>query len=239
MILRRAHVLVTCEHASNRVPAELDGLGLPAAVLEKHVGWDPGAAFVARGLSQAMRVPLHLGSWSRLVVDLNRSPDHPRAIPRHLSGRRIRVNELDAKGRAARLARYWQPYRSAVERSVRTRIAKAGACLHLSIHSFVERLYGRERRLDFGLLYEPARPRERAFIDGLFPLLEQQGFVVRRNRPYFGNTDAFVTWLRTQHPAEQYLGIEIEMNQRIARTPAGRRRLLAACKNAMLALVPA
>jgi predicted N-formylglutamate amidohydrolase len=219
------------------VTAELHGLGLPPEVLEKHVGWDPGAAFVAKGLARALRAPLHLGSWSRLVVDLNRSPDHARVIPRTLSGRRVRANELDEAGHAERLRRYWRPYRTAVERSVRERIARAGACLHLSIHSFVERLYGRERLLDFGLLYEPARPRERAFIDGLFPLLEEQGFAVRRNRPYFGNTDAFVTFLRTQHPPPAYLGIEIEMNQRISRKPAGQRRLLQALRNAVLAQV--
>jgi predicted N-formylglutamate amidohydrolase len=159
-------------------------------------------------------------------------------IARSTAGRTVPGNQIGPAERQARIARWWQPYRTAVERSVAQRIARAGACLHLSIHSFVERLYGRERLLDFGLLYDPARPRERAFIDQLFPLLEQEGFVVRRNRPYFGNTDAFVTWLRRKHAASAYLGIEIEMNQRISRTAAGQRRLLAACRQAMLALFP-
>jgi hypothetical protein len=41
---------------------------------------------------------------------------------------------------------------------------------------------------------------------------------VRYNYPYRGNTDGLGTWLRNRHPASRYLGIEIEINQRLVVT---------------------
>nr|MCU0865398.1 N-formylglutamate amidohydrolase [Planctomycetota bacterium] len=47
---------------------------------------------------------------------------------------------------------------------------------------------------------------------------------VRRNFPYFGDTDGFTTHLRQQLPAARYLGLEIECNQRAVTAVAGQRR---------------
>ena len=43
--------VLLCDHASNRVPERLGNLGLDAVQLADHIGWDPGAADVARRLS--------------------------------------------------------------------------------------------------------------------------------------------------------------------------------------------
>ena len=42
-------VIVVCEHATNRVPAHLAGLGLDDDILTRHIAWDPGALPVAKG----------------------------------------------------------------------------------------------------------------------------------------------------------------------------------------------
>lgn len=236
--LRRAHLLLTCEHASNRMPADLDRLGLPAAVLRQHVAWDPGALPVARLLARALDAPLLAGRWSRLVVDLNRSADHPRVIARRTLGRPIPGNRLGRGQRRERLQRLWQPWRAAAAAAVAERIAGAGCCLHLSVHSFVERLGGVERRNDVGLLYDPGRRRERAVVDALVAGLQARGISVRRNFPYFGTTDGHTSQLRRRHPARHYLGIEVELNQRRSRSEAGQRRLGQALRDALLALLP-
>ena len=44
--------LVLCDHASNRVPAELRDLGLSAYELGRHIAWDIGAADVAQRLAR-------------------------------------------------------------------------------------------------------------------------------------------------------------------------------------------
>ena len=64
-----------------------------------------------------------------------------------------------------------------------------------------------------------------------------EGLSVRRNFPYFGDTDAFTTSLRRRLPAARYLGIEIELNQRTARRADGERRLGAALVAAVEAVL--
>lgn len=217
-------VVVTCEHASCAVPRELGTLGLPAAVLRSHRGWDPGALAVARAIATALEAPLHVGRWSRLVVDLNRSDDHARVIASRVDGRPVPGNALSPAGRRERLDAYWWPWRAQVVRAVDAAAAR-GVVLHLSVHSFVDRLGGVERKNDVGLLHDPRRPQEVAFCESLRRPLAAAGLAVRRNFPYFGHTDGFTTWLRRHVPRSQYLGIEIECNQRLARTAAGQRRL--------------
>jgi predicted N-formylglutamate amidohydrolase len=221
-------VLVTCEHASCAVPIELHELGLPRRVLRSHRGWDPGALPIAEALAAALPAPLVVGQWSRLVADLNRSADHARVIAAAVDGRMVPGNtSLDAAARKARLATFWQPYRDAVATLVR-QAQRRGPVLHLSVHSFTERLGGVERRNDVGLLFDPARARERAVSTALRRALVAAGLSVRFNFPYFGHTDGVTTWLRREHPAARYLGIELECNQRLSRTAPGQRRLAAA-----------
>ena len=62
---------LVCDHASNRVPRLLGNLGLEPAQLADHIGWDPGAAEVARRLSGHLDAP-GLSGCSRLAVDCNR-----------------------------------------------------------------------------------------------------------------------------------------------------------------------
>lgn len=217
-------VVVSCEHASPRVPAELRGLGVQPEVLTSHRGFDVGALPVARALAKACGVPLFEGRWSRLVADLNRSEDHPKVIARRVDGNLVPGNRLSRSERALRIDRHWRPYRDRVEQHV-TRCVQRGRCLHFSVHSFVERLGGVERTNDIGLLFDPRRPRERAVATALRRHLVQAGLSVRFNFPYFGHTDGLTSHLRARHRAADYLGFEIELNQRAARTPSGQRRL--------------
>jgi predicted N-formylglutamate amidohydrolase len=55
------------------------------------------------------------------------------------------------------------PYRTAVEAHVERETAAGRRVLHVSAHSFTPALGGTIRCGDVGLLYDPARPRERAF----------------------------------------------------------------------------
>lgn len=218
-------VVITCEHATNAVPRELHALGLSPLVLAQHVAWDPGALPVARVLSRGLSASLFVGRWSRLVADLNRSEDHPRVVARKVLGRPIPGNaSLDDEGRRLRLERYWQPYRKAVAAGIEKAMTRGG-CVHFSVHSFVERLGGVVRDNDIGLLFDHRLPRERALVLALQAELHRAGLSVRKNFPYFGHTDGVTAAMRAQHPRSRYLGIEIELNQRLARSAPGQRRL--------------
>ena len=210
-------VLVTCEHGGNRVPAAWAPLFAEAAgVLPTHRGWDPGALSLARELARILRAPLRSATVSRLLVDLNRSPHHPRVFSEWPRG-------LPQAERAELLARYHAPHRDAVEADVAEQVRRGRRVVHLGVHSFTPVLDGKVRRAELALLYDPRRPLERAlcsaWADGLARALRH--LAVRRNQPYRGASDGLTTWLRRRFPAEAYLGIEIEVNQRLL-GPAGR-----------------
>jgi predicted N-formylglutamate amidohydrolase len=230
-------VVVTCEHASNAIPRELGDLGLPAAVLASHRGWDPGAAAVARVLAAVLDAPLHLGAWSRLVVDLNRSQRHPHVIARRVDGRDVPGNRLDAGARKWRLAKYWSPWREKAQADIAAAAAR-GVALHLSVHSFTPKLNGKVRGNDIGLLHDPDRSWEVTVCETIKPGLVEHGLSVRRNFPYFGNTDGFTSSLRHEFDANRYVGIEIECNQRLVATAAGQRRVAAALCEVFVNLLP-
>lgn len=223
--MRPEQLVVSVEHASLRVPAALGDLDLPASFLDSHHAWDPGAAAVGRHLAREFAAPLHLGRWSRLVADLNRSSSHPRVIPRDSGDRRIPRNEnLARRDRRDRLDRYWSPYRSAVEADLDACVVRFGRVLHVSVHTFTPELNGEVRNNDFGLLYQPSHRGERAMADRWDRRLTALGFRVRRNYPYSGLDDGFCMRMRAARTARSYLGMEIEMNQDGLRTRAARRR---------------
>ena len=220
----RLSAVVSCEHASNRIPPGID-LGLPRRVLETHVAWDIGSPAVAKRLAMALACPLHLGTVSRLVVDLNRSVRHPRLAARHLDGNEVPGNaRLGRAGREERVRAYHVPYRDAVLADLTSAMHDGGTALHLSVHSFTP-VFGAVRRMaDVGLLYDPSRAPERQLAVRLAAGLAADGLRVRRNYPYRGTSDGFTSWLRKSHGPRRYVGIEIEANQALlAQAGQGRR----------------
>lgn len=229
-------LVITCEHASPLVPRDLGDLGLPRDVLRSHRSFDVGALPIARALARSLHAPLFAGRWSRLVADLNRSADHPHVVARRVDGRPVPGNLLSRAERQQRIDDHWRPYRDDATLAIASH-SSWGFVLHLSVHTFVESLHGVERSNDIGLLHDPDRPREVAFCEALKTPLMAAGLSVRRNFPYFGNTDGFTSWLRRVVPPRRYAGIELECNQRLARSAAGQRRLAKALVGALRPLI--
>jgi len=203
-------LLITCEHAVNTVPDRYAALfANKQNLLSGHRGYDIGALELAREISTKLASPIFSGEATRLLVDLNRSEnnralfsDAARSLP---EGERREI-----------LARYYLPYRDSVLRSLEKLVKTRGRVLHLSVHSFTPVLHGVRRMADIGLLYDPSREREKRFCAALRgELLERMPSLgVRRNSPYREISDGLTTFLRRRFPAESYLGIEIEINQR-------------------------
>ena len=178
-----------------------------AEALASHRGWDPGALNVARTMAARLPALLEYATLSRLVVDLNRSPRHPRVFSEF-------TRVLDADRRARLLLHYHTPYRSKVDAWVAERVTRGREVVHVGVHSFTPVLDGVVRHADVALLYDPARDAERdlaaRWIAGLERALPE--LAVRRNQPYRGTSDGLTTWLRRHGPT--YRGIELEINQR-------------------------
>lgn len=205
-------VLVTCEHAGNRVPDAYKHLfRRKKELLESHRGFDRGAGEAAHVIAGEMRAYLLLHDVTRLLVDVNRSERSPAlfsAITRSLS----------CEERQSIKERFYRPYRKGVESAVEDILSRNNGVLHVSVHSFTPWLAGEKRRADFGLLYDPSRRREKYFCIMVQKRLREDhgNLVVRRNYPYLGKTDGMVTHMRKRHSPERYIGIELEVNQEYA-----------------------
>jgi predicted N-formylglutamate amidohydrolase len=202
-------LLLTCEHGGNRVPPRWAALfrGRRGA-LASHRGYDIGAAAVAELMAEELGAPLFVARTSRLLVDLNRSPTHPRRFSEV-----TRVLGSDERDRIER--EHYTPHRAAVQKAVGDALRASSRVVHVAVHSFTPVLDGIVRRADVGFLYDPARAGERALVEAWRVSLGRAApaYVVRRNYPYRGVADGFTTALRRVHAASRYIGIELEMNQ--------------------------
>jgi predicted N-formylglutamate amidohydrolase len=205
-------VIVTCEHASRRVPSRYRVLFRgQETVLKTHRGSDLGALRLARELA-TLEAPLFAGSISRLLIDLNRSLHHVK-----LYSAITRVCPESDRRRLA--ANYYLPYRNAVENWIARRARRGRTLLHLFVHNFTPVLDGKVRHADIGLLYDPRRALERtlcgAWRQALYSAAPE--LTLRLNYPYRGTADGFTAYLRHRFPSTAYLGIEIEVNQNACR----------------------
>jgi predicted N-formylglutamate amidohydrolase len=214
-----ARLVLTCEHGGNRVPRAWSALFRgKARLLASDRGWDPGALAMARRLARALDAPLISATTTRLLVDLNRSPQNP-AVFSELT------RALPPPQRALLLERHHRPHWERVRAGV---AAGKSRVVHLGVHSFTPVWSGTRRHFEIGILYDPKRRGERALarewkrqIEGACPQLR-----VRRNAPYRGSSDGLTTALRKELSPRRYLGLELELNQQ-AIAGAGPQRALA------------
>ena len=215
-------LMLTCEHASNRLPAAFKK-AVPADVLKTHRAYDIGAVQVFRKLVRFAKPEFSCeGKFSRLFVDLNRTITNKSAFSEYYEAIDARDKAVAEKAKAQATA-YWKEYRDNVEKFVQQNISKGNKgtankdaeIVHLGIHSFTPVLNGKVRNTDIGILYDPARPQERAYanvikdeIKRLYPAMK-----VRFNYPYKGTSDGLTTTLREKF-GPRYVGIEIEINQK-------------------------
>lgn len=203
------NLLLSCEHGGNHVPLALRPCFKGYEdVLRTHRGLDIGALDLFRKLAPLAAFST-CATRSRLCIELNRSEHHP-----HLFSAFTR--SLPPAGKQELLA-FYRSYRGAFEQQVAERIAAGTEVVHVAVHSFTPVLNGVQRTMDIGLLYDPARPMEKAFCKAWGQAIRQRvpRLSVRMNQPYKGTSDGFPTSLRKAFPAH-YAGIELEVNQRFA-----------------------
>ena len=223
---RRPTYYCSCEHAGNVVPPEYRPLFAgKRKLLASHRGVDIGIRPVAEQVSKALGVPLASQTITRLLVEANRSLHHPSLFSSV-------TKDLPGEIKRDIIARYYDPHRQRVEREIARIIKKSGRVVHLGFHSFTPVWKGKRRKVDIGLLYDPARPMEKQFCRTLRTALlaNSPDLIIRMNNPYRGNADGLTTSLRKNYSDTHYLGIELEINQQQLTTPKSRRetgRLLA------------
>lgn len=203
-------LIISCEHAGNEVPKEYHHLfEHKPETLETHRGIDIGALELTNTLAEKMEQEAYLHTVTRLLVDLNRSVQSPTLFSEYTKDQPQSVREHIFK-------KYYQPHRKRIEDKVNQIIESGDQAIHLGVHTFTPTWDGRERNVDVGFLYDPTRDREDHFCQRWRKEVSVRcpDLRLKMNQPYRGTMDGLTTYLRSNHPAEGYLGIEIEVSQR-------------------------
>ncbi len=176
--------VITCDHATNRVPAEICGgsLGLPQNDMNRHIAFDVGALGTARALGLLLDSPVIWSNFSRLVIDPNRGQDDPTLIMQLYDGTIIPGNRsVDGTERMRRIDTLYRPYHAALADLCSQRPEAA----LLSVHSFTPQLKGRPARpWEIGVLYAHDDRLSNALICELH---QDQSLTVGINEPYLGH----------------------------------------------------
>ncbi|HSW12899.1 MAG TPA: N-formylglutamate amidohydrolase [Solimonas sp.] len=173
---------LTCDHAGHRVPRRLQQLGLDEQELQRHIGWDIGAAGLSRELAMLLDATLVLQPYSRLVIDCNRPPQAPDSIARLSEATTIPGNQSVTPAEVAqRQAAIFDPYHACIRAQLAARRQRGQPTLLLAMHSFTPVYLGQARPWHVGVLYH----RDPRMAHALRDLLGQDaGLCVGDNQPY-------------------------------------------------------
>ena len=171
----------SCEHAGNDLPRSLHARAFGPRLLSDHVGWDPGAEPLTRRLLHHFGSPAILGRYTRLLVDLNRSPIEPDFIRRHIEGQPIPINrDITPIEKHRRTTRFYDPYHQALDRLL-TEHRESDPIL-VSIHTFTPVWRGLNRPMEYGLLFN----NHQSLVATTGRYLSALGRSVAYNEPYSG-----------------------------------------------------
>jgi len=180
----RARFILLCDHASKAVPQRLGTLGLETAELDRHIGWDIGAAALTRILADRLDARAFLSGYSRLVIDCNRRFDDATSIPAVSDRTEIPANrDLSASDRAARVEACFWPYHRAIAAELDAWAAAGRVPAIVSLHSFTPVFDARHRPWHVGILWHRDERLARPLIE---TLAAEPGLVVGDNEPYDG-----------------------------------------------------
>lgn len=229
-----AFVLV-CDHAGDRIPRRLNALGLGAADLGRHIAIDIGAAAVARRLSAALDAPLALQTYSRLVIDCNRTPGGPGSIVTVSETTEIPGNRaVGASEAAARAREIFAPYHDAIRGLLDRRAAAGRASVLVAVHSFTPVFKGVSRPWHIGLLYN----RDRRLADLLFEILGREaGLCIGDNEPYAVSDETDYT-IPVHGEQRGIPHIEIEIRQDLIAAAQGQAEWAERLADALSAALP-
>ncbi|MBY8974357.1 N-formylglutamate amidohydrolase [Rhodobacteraceae bacterium NNCM2] len=216
-----AGLVLVCDHASNAVPPEIGTLGLSDIDMTRHIAFDVGARAVTLGLADRLGAPAIMSTWSRLVIDPNRSDDDPTLVMRLYDGSIIPGNRsIDEAEIQRRIDSYHAPYHRAIDAALDRVEATGVQPMLVSIHSFTPQLKGKAPRpWHIGVLWDQD--------DRLVkPLLEELGrdtdLCIGDNEPYHGALKGDCMW---QHGTRRGIAhVLIEIRNDLIETPEGQAR---------------
>ena len=213
-----AGVLVTCEHASQRLPEPWRWSERDRRLVDTHWAYDLGAAELAREYAEAVGATAVLARFSRLLADPNRPEGSPTLFRAMAEGLPVELNEaIDPAEREIRLDGYYRPFHEAVDREV----AASHAPILLAMHTFTPLYEGTRRALEVGVLFDA----EEALAMELVAAFAQAGMRVAPNEPYSGR-EGLIHVVDRHARTHGRRAIELEVRQDLAVDPEFRARFV-------------
>lgn len=210
--------LLIGDHAGKAVPERLGALGLSDAELSRHIGWDIGVGELGARLAARLDAVFVRQTYSRLVIDCNRSPDQPDLIAAVSDGTAVPGNAALSEGdRAARFAEIHAPYHVAIDAELARRDAAGVPTTIIALHSFTPMMRGpmpgpmrgQARPWQIGILHDGG---DTAFAHALLKVLRMEAdLTVGDNEPYRMDLIDY-TIPRHAYPARPYAEIEIRQD---------------------------
>lgn len=203
--------LLIGDHAGNRIPAVLGSMGMSDADLQRHIAWDIGIAGLGKALADKLDVVFVSQTYSRLVIDCNRSPAAPDAIPPVSDGTIIPANSaLTSAERRRREAAIHRPYQQAIAEQLVRRDAAGGQTILVSLHSFTPSMQGYDRPWHIGILHGGG---DATFAKALLQsLAERDDLVVGDNEPYAMDSIDYTIPRHAFADARRYVEIEVRQD---------------------------
>ncbi|MGB0785898.1 MAG: N-formylglutamate amidohydrolase [Alphaproteobacteria bacterium] len=186
--LAKHRLILSAEHAGRRTPAALGDLGVSAADQRRHVWYDIGMDVVPMLLRERLGCSLVHSTYSRLVLDPNRHPSDPTAIPlvsddvRVIGNQDITYAEVAARHQIFHV-RYHAALTSACDViSSFDERELGGSPIYLSLHSMTDRLKSvpDERPWEITFLHND----DIRLAENLEHWFKQKGFNTALNQPY-------------------------------------------------------
>jgi predicted N-formylglutamate amidohydrolase len=212
---------ITCDHAGNLIPKRLGTLGLEPLHLARHIAWDVGASGLCRRLSALLDATVVTQTYSRLVIDCNRSPDRydsmaPLSEDTEIPGNRS-ILEPEAEARAREI---FLPYHEAISELLDARQAAGRPTVLIAMHSFTPVYHGVSRPWHIGLLYN-RDPRLARILEDI--MSEDPALCIGDNEPY-AISDESDYGIPVHGEKRGFPSIEIEMRHDLIETVEGQAR---------------
>lgn len=148
-------LILTCEHASNKIPEGYNNLGLSEKVLDTHIARDKGCKELTEILAKRLGATAFIAGYSRLYIDYNRRENEDSLILDESDKVLIPGNlNISKEEKEYRIKNYHRVYYEAIfkkieclqERGIKPRI--------FSVHGFTPQLRGGSfRPWHAGVLY--------------------------------------------------------------------------------------
>ena len=175
----RSPVVLTCDHASDRLPDPWQWSEADHWLAGSHWAFDLGAASLTADLAEALGAAAVLSAFTRLLCDANRSEDDADLFRSTAEGRPVGLNaDLTATERERRLSAWHRPYHDAIDAACREHPGEAV----LAVHTFTPMYIDQPREVEIGVLFDEE---EDVAADWAVTMTDR-GLAVWLNEPYSG-----------------------------------------------------